>query len=102
MYVLRSQITCKPGAYYYSGHKKYCGGERTTPLVLSYSNCDSLTLNFVTDAYVTSGGFKIWYTISSSGKCPLFRTMRFGVKFQIHALTYCELETSALRSMDAN
>src|SRR5688572_4326309 len=75
MSALFPQISCSSDesvpAYYPYQNRKYCGTKKS--MTLSYSNCDSsLVVNFVTDSSVAHGGFQLRYTITSSGKCPVF------------------------------
>src|SRR6218665_1451342 len=64
---------------------KHCG-EKRKPLILSYSNCDSLTLNFVSDPFQRNGRFLFRYAITSAGKWSTsWRKVKVSV---IHRSTY--------------
>ena len=80
--VLLAQISCISDGVEKEQHRtarrKYCG-ERTTPLILTYSNCDSLTISFVTDSSHTSGGFQLKYTVKGKWSGPILRFWKKGL-----------------------
>ena len=101
--VLFSQVSCllDSGSVLANPNQnsKYCG-EKLKPMLLNYSNCDSLTVNFFSNSSVSKGGFQLRYTITSPGKWPdsLLKTRKLVVSSNIRQSAPKWLHSHSFRS----
>jgi len=77
-------------------NRKLCG-TKATPHIIGFSNCDSLTLNFVTDSSLNFGGFQLRYTITPAGKWSVIRWQPSEDSFVYVHLLYFKLAISDLK-----